>query len=156
MTDLDELQLAKLAREMAMNIRNYKDIFADFGIDENDYVRIQRNEFYRKVKEQFTVEWNSAVSTEERLRIGSLAYLEQLTPVITRRAMREDSNLGAATDVSKVLMKMAGVGEAKSEKANLERFVITINLGGDVEHYDKPIAIDANDGELKIENRSQK
>ena len=34
MKDLDEFTLAKLAREMAMNIRPYKPIFADYGIDE--------------------------------------------------------------------------------------------------------------------------
>jgi hypothetical protein len=151
MADLNEIQLAKLARELAMNIRNYKLVFADFGIDENDYQQIEKDEFFRRVKEQFTIEWNAAGSTEERLRIGSLAYLEQLTPIITKRAMREDANLSAATDVGKVLMKMAGVGEPKNEKVNTDRFVITINLGADVngkeivETYDKSIEINAND-----------
>ena len=40
MADLDEYAMAKLAREMAMAIRNYKDIFADFGITEEDYYEI--------------------------------------------------------------------------------------------------------------------
>lgn len=146
MTDLDETQLAKLARELVMNIRNYQNVFADFGIDESDYQRIEKLEFFRKVKEQFAIEWNAATSTEERVRIGSLAYVEQILPVITRRAMKEDANLGAATDVGKLLMKAAGVGEPKNEKVNTERFVIQINLGGDVETYDKPIAIGVEDG----------
>jgi hypothetical protein len=146
--DLDDIQLGRLARELVMNIRNYKDTFALFGIDENDYQQIEKNEFFRKVKEQFTLEWNSTLSTEERIRFQNLAYYEQLSPILTRRAMQPDANLSASTDVAKILMKGAGIGEAKSEKANSERFVITINLGADtegkevIEHYDKPIAVD--------------
>jgi hypothetical protein len=151
MVDLDEIQLAKLAREMVMNIRNYKDIFADYGIDEDDYYRIAKNKYYKKIKDHFALEWNSALSTEDRLRLGSLAYLEQLTPVLTRRAMREDTPLAASTDVGKFLQKAAGVGEGKIDKTMAERFVITINLGADVEgkpvveKYNKSVAVDAND-----------
>jgi hypothetical protein len=141
MTDMDEVTMAKLAREMAMNIRNAADVFRDFGIDEETYYLITKNEFFKKVKEQFTIEWNSANSTEERLRLGSLAYLEQLTPILTRRAMKSDESLQAANDVQKSLMKMAGVGEDRELKT-ADRFVININLGGDVETFDKPIAIE--------------
>jgi hypothetical protein len=151
MADLNESQMAALARELVMNIRNYKETFKLFEIDENDYQRIEKNEFFRKVKEHFTLEWNSTLSTEERIRFQNLAYYEQLSPVLTRRAMAPDANLSASTDVAKVLMKGAGIGEAKSEKSNAERFVITINLGADVdgkemvEHYDKSIEVNADD-----------
>src|SRR5262252_17307 len=154
MPDLDEIQMAKLARELVMNIRNYRLTFADFGIDENDYQQIEKNEFFRKVKDQFTIEWNSALSSEERVRLINLAYYEQLSPVLAKRAMAPDANLAAATDVGKLLMKGAGVGEPKSEKANTERFSIQINLGADqdgkeiVEKYDKSISIDPNDAPL--------
>ena len=50
-----------------MNIRNYKDVFADFGIDENDYQQIEKTEFFRKAKEQFALEWNSALSSVDRV-----------------------------------------------------------------------------------------
>jgi hypothetical protein len=151
MVDLDEITLAKLAREMAMNIRPYKQIFADFNIDETDYYEICKLEFYARAKEQFTLEWNSTTSTADRVKIGSLAYLEQLLPAITRRALDMREPLVAATDVAKLLAKNAGVGEGKGEKPMSERFVITINLGADVdgkpvvEKYDKSITIDAND-----------
>ena len=140
-TDLDETALAKLAREMAMNIRNYRDIFADYGIDENDYAKIERNEYYRKVKEHFTLEWNSSGSTADRISHQSLAGYEQLMPILIRRAMREDTPLPAAIETGKLLQKTAGIGEKGLDKANLERFVITINMGDDREHYDKPIAV---------------
>jgi hypothetical protein len=145
MAELDESQMAKLARELVMNIRNYKETFALFGIDETDYQLIEKNEFFRKVKEHFTLEWNSTLSTEERIRFQNLAYYEQLSPVLTRRAMAPDANLSASTDVGKLLMKGAGIGEAKSEKTSAERFVITINLGADTETFDKSIEVNPND-----------
>jgi hypothetical protein len=145
MVDLDEIILAKLAREMVMNIRNYQAVFADYGIDEQDYYEIEKNDFYKKAKETFAIEWNASISTEDRLKIGSLAYLEQLVPVITRRAMKDDANLVASTEVGKLLSKMAGVGEMKVEKNLAERFIININLGADTETYDKSIEITPND-----------
>jgi hypothetical protein len=151
MAELDDIQMAALARELVMNIRPYQETFKLFGIDENDYQQIEKNDYFRKVRDHITLEWNSSLSSEERLRFISLAYLEKLSPILTKRAMQPDANLAASTDVSKMLMKMAGIGEAKSEKNVAERFVITINLGADsegkevIEHYDKSIAIDPHD-----------
>ena len=67
--DLDEFALAKLAREMAMNIRPYKAVFEDFNISEEDYYEIAKNEFYIRAKEQFALEWNSALSVNERVKL---------------------------------------------------------------------------------------
>jgi hypothetical protein len=146
MVDLDEAALAKLARELVMNIKPYTKTFEEFGIDETDYQQIEKSEFFRKVKEHFTLEWNSSLSTEERVRLQNLAYYEQLGPILVRRAMAPDANLSASTDVGKLMMKGAGIGEAKNEKAISDRFVITINLGADTETYDKPLAVGADDG----------
>src|SRR4249920_2074849 len=116
MAELDEIQMAALARELVMNIRNYKETFGLFGIDENDYQLIEKNEYFRKVRDHIALEWNSTLSTEERIRFQNLAYYEQLSPVLARRAMQPDANLAASTDVGKLLMKGGGIGEAKSEK----------------------------------------
>jgi hypothetical protein len=152
MVELDEIKLAKLARELAMNVRPYKDVFDDFGITETDYYEISKLEFFIRAKEQFTLEWNATMSTGDRIKIGSLAYLEQILPAITRRALDLKEPLPAATDVAKLLARNAGIGEAKSEaKGSSERFVITINLGADtegkpiIEKYDKSLTVDAHD-----------
>jgi hypothetical protein len=152
MVELDEIKLAKLARELAMNVRPYQDVFKDFGITETDYYEISKLEFFIRAKEQFTLEWNATTSTADRVKIGSLAYLEQILPAITRRALDLKEPLPAATDVAKLLARNAGIGEAKSEaKGASERFVITINLGADtegkpvIEKYDKSLTVDAHD-----------
>jgi hypothetical protein len=154
--EMNDIVLAKLAREIVMNIRNYKEIFKDYGIDEDDYCVIEKNPFFRKVKEAFTIEWNSATSTKDRIALGAAAYLENILPHIVRRAMREDTNLANANDTVKLLLKASGVGEKESEKPSAERFVITINMGADaedgqvhIETYDKPVAAEGgDDGEI--------
>ena len=87
MVDLSETALAKLAREMAINIRNYKDIFDDFKITEEDYYEICKLDFFKRAKEQFALEWNSALSAADRVKLTSATSAEEILPVVTRRAL---------------------------------------------------------------------
>ena len=151
MADLDDTAMASLAREMAMNIRNYKAIFADYGITEEDYYEISRHEFFIRAKEQFALGWNSATSAGERVRLQAAAGSELLLPIVIRRAMNEKENLANATDAAKFVAKLAGLGEPKITPENMaDRFIITINLGADSETYNKSIAPDPNDIDLKV------
>jgi hypothetical protein len=144
--DLDEFALAKLAREMAMNIRTYQSIFADFGITEEDYYEIQKIEFYKRAKEQFALEWNSALSVYDRTKLKAATTVEEGLQKLGQRMLREDEPLASVTDVAKLMARIAGMGEPKTEKANSsERFVITINMGADTEHYDKSIEVTPED-----------
>ena len=137
MKDLDETAMAKLAREMAMNIRNYKVIFEDFDITEEDFYEISKNDFFKRAKEHFALEWNSALSTVDRTRLKAAAGTEELMGPLIQRALRESEPLAACIETAKWVSKIAGLDGAKSEGPNAaDRFVITINLGADVEHYD--------------------
>jgi hypothetical protein len=151
MANLNEFAMAKLAREMAMCIRNHNDIFADFGISEEDYYTISKNEFYKRAKEQFSLEWNSTLSAADRVKLISASFAEEVLPVIAGRALDKDEPLVNVLGTFKQLCQNAGIGDPKAEQKPNERFVITINLGSDVEgkpvveHFDKSIAVDAND-----------
>jgi hypothetical protein len=149
MSDLDQYALSKLAGEMAMNIRPPQAIFADYGIDETAYYEVLKLPFYQRALEQYTLEWNSTLTTKERVSLSSAYILEQVLPIIGARAMSPTEPLAAVNDTAKLLARNAGVGEPKQNNANTaDRFIITINLGADVdgkpvvEHYDKSIAPD--------------
>jgi hypothetical protein len=151
MIDLDETEMAKLAREMVMGIRNYKTIFADFGIDEEDYYEIAKNETYKRIKEHFTLEWNATTSTQDRIRLQGAAGIEVIMPVVARRALEATTPLAEVIESAKFMAKVAGIGNEKGDpKINTEKFVISINLGSDlqgkpvIEHYEKDIAVDEN------------
>jgi hypothetical protein len=110
MPDLDEFALAKLAREMAMNIRPYQAVFSDFGIDESDYYEIAKQDFFKRAKEQFTLEWNSVLSVNERTKLLSATGYEEALPVICKRLLRENESLRDVIDGAKMLSKNAGLG----------------------------------------------
>jgi hypothetical protein len=151
MADLNEQQMARLAGEMVRNIRNYKLVFADFGITEEDYYEIAKNDYYKKIKDQYTLEWNSTTSTADRIRLQGQAGTEVLMPVAIQRAIQGNEPLAAVIETLKMTARIGGIGNEKNEPKNAnDRFVITINLGADVdgkqviEHYDKTVAIEDN------------
>jgi len=141
MVDLDEFALAKLAREIAMNIRPVPVVLQDFGLTETAFYEITKNPFFQRARDQFALEWNSMLTTNERVKLISAYALEQALPRLTKRMMG-DEPLAAAADVAKLFSRNAGLGEAKAEGKSNERFQITINLGADKEVYDKAIAIE--------------
>jgi hypothetical protein len=148
MPDFDEPTLARLARDMALNVKNVHTIFAEYGIDEQLYYELMaHNEFFRKLRTQYKEDWITSTSTAERIKVGSLASLEVLLPLATIRAQDEDKPepLAAINGLLGVLTKTAGIGDSKPSPNASERFVITINLGADVEHYDKSIEVNPND-----------
>jgi hypothetical protein len=156
MADLDEAAMAQLAREMVMAIRNYKAIFADFGISEEEYYEISKTPFYERVKDHYTLEWNSALSAADRVKLISASYAETALPVIGRRMLDAATHPSIALDTFKQLCKNAGIGDAKvSPQTASERFVITINLGADTEVYSKSIEINPNDVNLALPAKSE-
>jgi hypothetical protein len=149
--DMDEVTLAKLAREMAMCVRKAEAIFADYGIDETQYYELAtRNEFFKRAKEQFTLEWNSSCSAADRVRAISAAYLEQSLPALAKR-LQGNEPLAAVADMAKLFARNAGIGDLKGDAKSNERFVITINMGDDAtETYNKSIEIKPDDVNLKM------
>jgi hypothetical protein len=149
MAELNETSMAGLAREMAMNIRPYKAVFADYSISEEEYYEICKHEFYQKAKEQYALAWNSTASAADRIKLISAAYAEQGLPVVTRTMLAPGTHPTVVLDTFKQLCKNAGLGENKpNPSGESERFVITINLGGDIEKHNKSIEVNPQDVDL--------
>jgi hypothetical protein len=66
-------------------------------------------------------------------------------PILGGIMRNPDSNARHVVDAVKTLDALATDGRPEGAPAS-DRFVITINLGTDVLHFDKSIAIDPNDG----------
>src|SRR4029077_1651614 len=134
MPDLDDAAMARLAREIAMNIRPVVEILDDYGLDETSFYELNtRNAFFQKVRDQFAIEWNATTSATDRVRAVSAAYLEQALPPPARRMMQAEEPLPAVTEVAKLFGRNAGLGEPKLDRASAEKFSIVINLGNDVQ-----------------------
>lgn len=128
----NELLLLKLAREIAMDIRPVEEILELYKIDSENWDEIQKNHYFQSIMSSEVEAWNSANNTAERLKLKTLAMVEESLPEFYTRMHDPKEPLPAKTDVLKTIAKFAGVGNSNVD-ASLggERLSVTINLGAD-------------------------
>lgn len=130
--NMDTAKLAKLARELVMNIREKAVILKEYGLTDDQFnAHIERNPFYQRVFENYTIEWNGALSTHQRLRVQAATALEESLLGIAVRMNAKDEALPAVVETAKLFAKIAEVGEPARTQGHGEKFSITINLGED-------------------------
>jgi hypothetical protein len=133
--------LAALAREVAMDIKPLPDILKVYRLSEDDYLKISKIPFYAKALETAAIEWNSALSTHDRIRIEAAAIMEDAMPGLSARMKSKEEALPAAIEAGKLFAKLAGLGEVnKAAAGSGEKFVIQIDLGADTKlRYEKDV-----------------
>lgn len=126
-------ELARLAREIAMNIRMRHDILAEFKLTDTQYDYLEaNNEFYQAALKNACIEWHAPLNTQERLRVEAAAILEDSLVGLGARMQNRAEGLPGVVEVAKLFAKVAGVGEREAGSAAPgERFTINIDLGGD-------------------------
>ncbi len=131
--DMTQQQLAALAREIAMDIKTIENILATYKLTSAQYDHLKENNaFFKHALKTLTIEWQSAASTPERIKIEAAAALEDAMPVLYTRLVNKAEGLPGVTEVAKLFAKIAGVGERQEGPGTPgERFTITIDLGGD-------------------------
>lgn len=140
-TELTPVGLASLAREVAMDIKELPDILKFYKLTTATYDAICKNPFYKRALEVSTIEWNSALSTHERIRLEAAATLENALPGLSARMNNKDEAFPAAIEAGKLFAKIAGLdANVRADSAPGEKFTININLGADTKlHYEKDV-----------------
>ena len=129
---LDETKLVKLAREIVMAMHDQHIILGRYGLTQSQFdLHIVPNEFYKRVVDQFRIEWESAGSTKQRLQIKAQIALEESMSTLASRMVNKDEDLGKATETAKLFARMAGVEADKNNNGPSEKVTIEINLGAD-------------------------
>lgn len=130
---LDAPSLAKLAREMAMDIKERHVVLKDYGLNDTQYEFLEaNNEFYRAALQAACTEWHAPLSTPERIKVEAAAILEDALPGLGARMQNKAEGLPGVIEAAKLFAKVAGVGERDAAGAAPgERFTINIDLGGD-------------------------
>ena len=131
MPNLTQIQLVKLAREVALDIHPIEKILVEYNITEAEFETVQKNPYYKRVFDKMVEEWQSPLSTPERIRLISAAFLEEALPVLGARMQLGHEDLKKVVETGALLGRFAGVGERKEDKGSGEKFTITINLGAD-------------------------
>ena len=130
---LDPPMLARLAREIAMDIKERHRILGDFNLTQVQYDFLEaHNEFYKAALQAACIEWHAPLSTQERIKVEAAAILEDSLPGLGVRMQNRGEGLPGVIEAAKLFAKVAGVGERESSGAGAgERFTINIDLGGD-------------------------
>jgi hypothetical protein len=130
-SSLNDNALLKLAREIAMDMRPIEEVLVSQGVSEQEWERISQNATFQSYLSRLVLEWNSAVNTAERVRLKSLAFVEESLPEFYARAHDPKETLNAKVEVLKTVARFAGVGIAADTGVTGERLSVTINLGAD-------------------------
>lgn len=125
------VQLGKLAREVATDVRELADVLHDFELTEDQFQHLQEKTPFGNMLKAAIQEWNSALSAQDRIRILAANALEEQLPMLAARMGNEKEPLSGAVETGKLLAKLADIGEGARHGSASERFTITINLGDD-------------------------
>lgn len=127
----NDVTLLKLAREIAMDLKSVDEILETHGVSEVEWQAISTLPIFQNYLRQCVEEWNSAVNTAERVKLKSMAFVEEALPEFYARAHDPNENLNAKVEVLKAVARFAGVGGSVDGTVNGERLSVTINLGAD-------------------------
>lgn len=129
---LDDTKMLKLAREIAMDMKPLEDILQALSIDHEEWKGIQMMPRFNAYLKDAIETWHGALNTGERVRLKSLAFVEEALPEFFARAHDATEALPAKTEVLKTIARFAGVGAAVGNDGSpADRLSVVINLGAD-------------------------
>lgn len=134
-------QLVKIAREVAMDIQELSHILKQFSLTPEQYTQhVEPNAFFQRALEAYRIEWNSALSTRDRIRVQAATALEESLPSLAARITKDSESLDAQVKGAALFAKLAGVDDNKDGGESSEKFSISINLGADIKlKYEKDV-----------------
>ena len=121
----------KLAREIAADMRELDQILELLVISQAQWEMLQRNSRFQEILRSSMEEWQSVTNTPERVKMKSLAFVEEALPEFYARVHDAKESLSAKNEVLKTVSRLAGVGGPVEGALTGERMIITINLGAD-------------------------
>lgn len=130
-------KVAALVRDLAANLYELPFILKTHGLTQAQYDALSGTEAFQSALRVMTVEWNTIGNTQKRLAIEAAIALEDALPTVAARLSKATEPLAGVVELAKLLAKMAGIGEGAQSQAPTERFKITINLGADVQQFEK-------------------
>jgi hypothetical protein len=130
---LDDLQLVRLAREIAMDIRELDEILSDHNVSRAAFERLQRNQNFSRMLANELSAWQSAANTNERVRFKTAAMVEDFLPELYKQLINEREPLLAKTKALEFIAKLAGYNQIDraDQVSPGDRVVVQINLGSD-------------------------
>ncbi len=131
---IDDMTLIKLAREIAMDVREIHEILQLHGVDEKTFDRLLTHPRFIEVLSAERAAWGSAINTHERVKLKAGAMIEEFLPTLYARLHDRDESLMNVVKGAELAAKLAEMGAASARIGagdNVDRVSITINLGAE-------------------------
>jgi hypothetical protein len=123
------IDLAQLAREVAMDIFPLADVLKLHQLTDEDWLQVQENPRFKAMVEQMVREWNSAASTRERVKIKAATGLESQLETLIRGLSDEAIPYTQRVEGAKFLARIGEIEGSFSGEGGASPFAININIG---------------------------
>lgn len=124
-----EIDIVKLAREIAMDLRPLKDILEHHRVDQPSFEKLKRHPYFSRVLAAEVEAWQSAVNTGERVRLKSQAMMEEFLPDLYKRMVAPKEDLMKVVKGAELVAKLADLGQSNKEQNPGDKVVIHIDMG---------------------------
>jgi hypothetical protein len=152
----DDMKLVKLAREIAMGVKDLPDVLFNHGMTQMEFEQVSQLPHFRKILESEVAAWESAGNTAERVKLKAGSMIEEYLPELYARINDPSEPLMAKIKAMDTIAKLAGYGatDIPREGNPGDRVQVIINLGADHRlEYQKtlpPKVIDHAPSELQM------
>jgi hypothetical protein len=133
------LDLARLAREIAMDMLDVPTILRLNEVTDQDWERIQNNPQFVSMLNAMARDFQSVQNTKERVKLKASTGVEAVLETILEDVVDRDIPLGQRIEAMKMLAKLGELGEQKEGGGAGEKVSIQIHIGERAE----PVVIDA-------------
>jgi hypothetical protein len=129
----DDMKLVKLAREIAMGIKEIPDILVDNGLSQSQFEDIQKLPLFGKMLTSELEAWGSPTNTQDRVKLKAGCMIEEYLPELYARLNDREEPLLGKIKAMEIVAKLAGFGQQDIKREGLpgDRVQVIINLGAD-------------------------
>jgi hypothetical protein len=126
-----EIDIVKLAREIAMDLRPLDAILEHHRVALSEFEKLKRHPYFCRVLNAEVEAWHSAVNTSERVRLKSQAMMEEFLPDLYKRMVAPKEDLMKVVKGAELVAKLANLGAEGKDINPSDKVVITINMGAE-------------------------
>jgi hypothetical protein len=153
----DNIKLVKLAREIAMDMRDVPDVLRDHDITQAEFNKLQHNPIFINLLASEVAAWNDARNISERVKVKAGSMIEEFLPELYARINDKREPLLATVKALEYAARLAGMGQQdiKQQLNPGDRVQVVINLGADSKlSYEKRLPSKVIDHEASNELQS--
>ncbi len=129
----DDIQLVKLARGIAMGIKELPDILFDNSLTLREFDEIKQLPHFNRILEAELKAWEGADNTSARVRVKAGSLIEEYLPELYARLNDAKEPFMAKMKAFEQLTKLAGFGDRDIPSMGTpgDKVQVIINLGAD-------------------------